>query len=63
MKTQVKKELQAKTKNELEKLLKEAREELIKLKLDFTQNKLQNTRMLFWKKKEIAVLQTFLKTK
>jgi len=63
MKTQTKKELQTKTKNELQKLVQEAREELLKLKLDLSQNKLHNTRALFVKRKEIAVLETFLNLK
>lgn len=63
MKTQEKKELQTKTSQELRKLLKDAEDMLLSLKLDKEQARLKDTRSLFWKRKEIAVLKTFMKAK
>ena len=63
MKTKEKKELFTKSEKELRKALKEAREALFNLNLDNRQNKLKNTRQLFWKRKEIAFILTALKEK
>jgi ribosomal protein L29 len=63
MKTKDKKELFTKSEKELRKALKEAREALFNLNLDNRQNKLKNTRQLFWKRKEIALILTALKEK
>ena len=63
MKTTDKKELQGKTLVELRKLLHDAEKELIMLRLDKEQNKLRNTRSIFFKRKTIAVLKTIMKTK
>jgi ribosomal protein L29 len=63
MKTKEKKELFAKTETELRKLLKEAKGVLLDLMLDLQQNKLKNTRLIFWKRKEIALIKTALKEK
>jgi ribosomal protein L29 len=63
MKSKDKKELFAKSEKELRKCLKEAREALFTLNLDNRQNKLKNTRQIFWKKKEIALILTALKEK
>jgi ribosomal protein L29 len=63
MKTKEKKELFAKTETELRKLLKEAKGALLDLMLDLQQNKLKNTRLIFWKRKEIALIKTALKEK
>jgi ribosomal protein L29 len=63
MKTKEKKELFTKSEKELRKTLKEAREALFNLNLDNRQNKLKNTRQLFWKRKEIAFILTALKEK
>jgi ribosomal protein L29 len=63
MKTRDKKELFVKSEKELRKALKEAREALFNLNLDKRQNKLKNTRQIFWKKKEIAYILTALKEK
>jgi ribosomal protein L29 len=63
MKNRDKKELFAKSEKELRKALKEAREALFNLNLDNKQNKLKNTRQIFWKKKEIALMLTALKEK
>ena len=63
MKSKDKKELFAKSEKELRKGLKEAREALFTLNLDNRQNKLKNTRQIFWKKKEIAFILTALKEK
>jgi ribosomal protein L29 len=63
MKSKDKKELFTKSEKELRKALKEAREALFNLNLDNKQNKLKNTRQIFWKKKEIALILTALKEK
>jgi ribosomal protein L29 len=63
MKSKDKKELFTKSEKELRKALKEAREALFNLNLDNRQNKLKNTRQLFWKRKEIAFILTALKEK
>lgn len=63
MKTQEKKELQAKTKEEVQKLLTDAESALAALLLDKEQNKLKNTTSVARTKDEIAVLKTILKIK
>jgi ribosomal protein L29 len=63
MKTKEKKELFTKTDKELRKALKEAKAALLDLMLDLGQNKLKNTRLIFWKRKEIALIKTALKEK
>jgi large subunit ribosomal protein L29 len=63
MKSKEKKDLFTKSEKELVKILKETREALFNFKLDLTQNKLKNTRQIFWKKKEIALILTVLKEK
>ncbi|MEK7571146.1 MAG: 50S ribosomal protein L29 [Patescibacteria group bacterium] len=63
MKKQAKQDLQTKTIAELRKLLKEAQAALVQLRLDHQQVKLQNTRSLFHKRKEIAVLHTIMQGK
>ena len=63
MKSKDKKELFTKSEKELRKALKEAREALFNLNLDNRQNKLKNTRQLFWKRKEIAFILTALREK
>jgi len=63
MKTKDKKELFTRSEKELRKALKEAKETLFNLNLDNKQNKLKNTRQLFWKRKEIALILTALKEK
>jgi len=63
MKSKEKKEIFAKTLIELRKNLKEAKEEVTNLNLEKAQNKLKNTRSIFWKKKEIAYILTAIKEK
>jgi ribosomal protein L29 len=63
MKSKDKKELFTRSEKELRKALKEAREALFNLNLDNRQNKLKNTKQLFWKRKEIALILTALKEK
>jgi ribosomal protein L29 len=63
MKLKDKKEIFTKSDKELKKILLEAKEELFKLNLEQTQRKLKNTRQIFWKKKEIAMILTALKEK
>jgi ribosomal protein L29 len=61
MKSKDRKEIFTKNEKELRKALKEARDLLFNLGLDNKQNKLKNTRQIFWKKKEIAWILTALK--
>lgn len=63
MKANEKKELYSKSMTELRKLLKDAVAALEALRLDKEQNKLKNTRSLFLKRKEIAVLKTIMTAK
>ena len=63
MKTNEKKDLQTKTKDELVKLLKEAQSALMQLKLSHEQAKLQNTSDITNTRKRIAVLETILRNK
>lgn len=63
MKSKDKKELFTKGEKELRKSLKEAKQALLNLVLDNRQNKLKNTRQIFWKKKEIALILTALREK
>ena len=63
MKLKQKNELFQKGENELRKMLKDAKENLFNLKLDLSQNKLKNTRSIFLKRKEIALILTALKEK
>ena len=51
MKSRDRKELFTRNEKELRKALKEAKEALFNLVLDSKQNKLKNTRKIFWKKK------------
>ncbi len=63
MKTKNKKELFAKTVNELKKALVEKRNELFLARQDLSQNKLKNPRSIFWKRKEIALILTAIREK
>lgn len=63
MKTKDKKELFSKNIEELKSLLKSAQDVLFQLKLEKSQNKLKNTRSIFWKRKEIANILTVIKVK
>ena len=63
MKTKDKKEIFTKSDKELKKALTEAKAALLDLMLDLKQNKLKNTRLIFWKRKEIALIKTALKEK
>lgn len=63
MKSKEKKEIFSKTIDELKKLLKETRDELFNIKLEFSQNKLKNPKELFWKRKKIAVILTAVREK
>ena len=63
MKTKDKKELFTRSEKELKKALQEAKEALFNLVMDNRQNKLKNTRQIFWKKKEIALILTALREK
>ena len=63
MKTTDKKTLQTKTSKELQKLIQETKKALGQLLLDNAQNKLKNTRSIFNTRKEIAVMESFLRMK
>ncbi len=63
MKTNEKKELRAKTKTELEKGLKDANNDLRKMKLEHQQAKLKNTSSITNQRKRIAVIKSILKEK
>ncbi len=63
MKTKNKKELFAKTIDELAKILLEKRQELFLLRQDLSQNKLKNQRSIFWKRNEIALTLTAIREK
>jgi len=63
MKTRDRKELFAKNDKELRKALKEAKDTLFNFSIENKQNKLKNTRQIFWKKKEIAWILTALREK
>ena len=63
MKLKDKKQIFEKEEKELTKSLSLAKEELFKLNMDLAQRKLKNTRQIFWKKKEIALILTALREK
>ena len=63
MKKKNKKELFAKTIDELAKILLEKRNELFLTRQDLAQNKLKNVRSIFWKRKEIAQILTEIREK
>ena len=63
MKTKDKKELHLKSLEELDNLVREAKDALSGLKLDRTQNKLKNTSKLPVKRKEIAQMLTIIRGK
>lgn len=63
MKTKYRQVIRAQNLEGLKNLLDKARSELFLLKLDKTQNKLKNTRLIFWKRKEIAQILTIIKEK
>ena len=63
MKINDKKELFTKSALELKKLLDEAVKAVVDLKLDHKQNKLKDTRSIFNKRKEVAILKSILNVK
>ena len=63
MKIKDRKDIFTKSEKELKKSLQEAKDALFNFMLDNKQNKLKNTRQIFWKKKEIALILTALKEK
>jgi ribosomal protein L29 len=63
MKANIKKELHAKTINELREQLAKAREEMRKINLDKEMGKLKNTGEIRAKKLEIAVVRTIINEK
>lgn len=63
MKTRDIKDLHAKTAEELAGMYKTLKDEVLQLNLEKAQNKLKNTRSIFWKKKDIARILTILRQK
>ena len=63
MKKEQKKELRAKTVEELIKELRDMRAEVSKLKIDMKMGKIENTNLVYRKKKDIARVLTFLSQK
>lgn len=63
MKKEQKKELRAKTIDELIKELRDMRSEVAKLKIDMKTGKAENTNALYRKKKDIARVLTYLSEK
>lgn len=63
MKTKDKKELHLKSLKELNELVDDAKDTVVGLKLDKTQNKLKNTSQLSLKRKEIAQILTIIRIK
>jgi len=63
MKIKEVKELHQKTKEELLKILKDLTEEIEKLRIDLSTNKLKDTNVIKEKKKDVARILTILKEK
>jgi len=63
MKTKEKKELHAKSIKELSNLVAAAKDALVGLRLDKTQNKIKNTSILSLKRREIAQMLTIIRLK
>lgn len=61
MKSKDKKELKARTIQELKSMLKDAKDALFSLKLEKEQNKLKDLRAIFHKRKEIARMLTAIR--
>ncbi len=63
MKSKQRKELQAKTIDELKNLLKESKAALFSLTMEKMQGKLKNTASIYVKRKDIARMLTYLNVK
>jgi ribosomal protein L29 len=63
MKTKDKKALHAKSLKELNKMISDAKDAIVDLELDKTQNKLKNTSQLSVKRREIAQMLTIARIK
>ncbi len=63
MKTKEKKDLHTKTVAELRTMLKNGKDAVFTAKLEKSQNKLKNLRLIFLKRKEIAQILTIIKEK
>ncbi len=63
MKTKDRKELFSKSIKELSNLVTAAKDEIVSMKLEKTQNKLKNTSLLSVKRKEIAQMLTVIRMK
>jgi len=63
MKTTEKKELFAKTIEELKNILSQTRNELFNLKIELSQNKLKNTSEVLLRRKKIAMILTSIREK
>ena len=60
MKKDAKKELSTRTKDELIKTLRDLRAEIGKLSLDLKMKKLENTNLVYRKKKDVARILTYI---
>lgn len=63
MKTKERLALHSRTLVELKTLLKEVKDAIFLLKLEMSQNKLKNLRSIFWKRKELAQIETIINEK
>lgn len=63
MKAKEKKELHEKTEEELGQLIRQAKEELLRLNIEKSQKKLKNTSSVLQKRKNLAIMQTILNEK
>lgn len=63
MKTKDKKDLFTKNVGELKNQLLESRKELARIRLEFSRQKIKNSKELFWARKKIAIILTILKEK
>jgi large subunit ribosomal protein L29 len=57
------KQLHQKSKEELNKMLKEAQEELVRIKMEIATRKLKNTHLLMKKRHEVARIKTIIHEK
>lgn len=63
MKSKEKKLLREKSLNELKSMVKSAKNTIFTSKLDKVQNKLKNTKSIFMKRKEVALMLTIIREK
>lgn len=63
MKKKIRDEIKIKTAQELKNLLKDSYDLLFKLRLEKNQNKLKNLRQIFFERKKLALMLTFINEK